>query len=327
MSVSKHVKESVLTEAGYRCAVPTCRNILAIDLHHMVPVSKDGEDTPENLLPLCPTCHALHHRGTISHQSIQKWKQDLLSVSSQDFRTRIEEDVRESILSAEPWNEGRRYGFSHAVSEFMKRTCEVGFLDGPRFLRLGYACYVGGGRLVTAGEVIDLLEEILARRPGKAALLTAIGLAEFTVAQRMEWADLTFLVAEPVDTSHWEEFSGKSGDDLLPLQTDVRARRQPFIGEQVGFLNSPHNTDSARGFALFQFETAHVSFFQRTEPIMGHNYVLTPVVSRVQYRGAPVFSEQSELLGVLRDSFVCEDEASHRPIVANFLQIEDFGNT
>jgi len=25
----------VLTEAGYRCAVPTCRGILALDMHHV----------------------------------------------------------------------------------------------------------------------------------------------------------------------------------------------------------------------------------------------------------------------------------------------------
>jgi len=25
----------VLTESGYRCAVPTCRNILALDMHHI----------------------------------------------------------------------------------------------------------------------------------------------------------------------------------------------------------------------------------------------------------------------------------------------------
>jgi hypothetical protein len=29
-------RTAVLTEAGYRCAVPTCRNILALDLHHII---------------------------------------------------------------------------------------------------------------------------------------------------------------------------------------------------------------------------------------------------------------------------------------------------
>ncbi|MFH1984746.1 MAG: HNH endonuclease [Pseudomonadota bacterium] len=324
MSVQKHIRELVLTEAGYRCAVPTCRSILAIDLHHIVEVSQDGSDTPENLLALCPTCHALYHRGTITRGSIQKWKQDLLSVSSQDFRSKIEDDVRTAILSAEPWNEDRRHGFSHAASEFLARTCEVGFLDGSRFIRTGYACYIGDGKLITAGEVIDFLQEILLYRPGKPSLLTRVGLADFVVAKRLDWGSVTFLDAAPVDTAYWRKITGGSGDDMLPLQTDVKTRRNPYIGEQVGFLNSPHCTDDGRGFALFQFETAHVSFFHRTEALTLHNYVLTPVVSRIQYRGAPVFSEQGELLGVLRDSMKSEDEASCRPIAANFIGVKEF---
>ena len=51
----------VLTEAGYRCAVPTSRTILAIGLHHMVEVSEGGPNEVGNLLALCPTCHALFH--------------------------------------------------------------------------------------------------------------------------------------------------------------------------------------------------------------------------------------------------------------------------
>ncbi len=75
------VSIAVLTEAGYRCAVPTCRTILALDLHHMVEVHAGGGDVVENLLPLCPTCHALFHRGTINRQSIYAWKSLLISLT------------------------------------------------------------------------------------------------------------------------------------------------------------------------------------------------------------------------------------------------------
>jgi hypothetical protein len=72
---------AVLTEAGYRCAVPTCRTILAIDLHHIVEVSEGGGHAVSNLLALCPTCHALYHRGTIQRDSIYIWKSVLVSLS------------------------------------------------------------------------------------------------------------------------------------------------------------------------------------------------------------------------------------------------------
>src|SRR5437899_194166 len=79
--ISNNVLIQVLTEAGYRCAVPTCRNILAIDIHHMVEVAEGGSNGVGNLLPLCPTCHALFHRGTISRDSIYAWKSMLVSLS------------------------------------------------------------------------------------------------------------------------------------------------------------------------------------------------------------------------------------------------------
>lgn len=80
-AVAQGVRLSVLTEAGYRCAVPTCRTILAIDIHHIVEVAEGGGNDPSNLVALCPTCHALHHRGTISQDSIRVWKSTLVALS------------------------------------------------------------------------------------------------------------------------------------------------------------------------------------------------------------------------------------------------------
>jgi hypothetical protein len=72
---------AVLTEAGYRCAVPTCRGILALDMHHIWEVSAGGGDDPANLIALCPTCHALYHRGTINEESIYAYKAMLVAIT------------------------------------------------------------------------------------------------------------------------------------------------------------------------------------------------------------------------------------------------------
>lgn len=80
-ALSQAVRHEVLTEAGYRCAVPTCRTILAIDLHHIDKVSDGGSNTTDNLIALCPTCHALYHRGTIAQESIRVWKGMLVSLN------------------------------------------------------------------------------------------------------------------------------------------------------------------------------------------------------------------------------------------------------
>lgn len=71
----------VLTECGYRCAVPTCRNILALDLHHIIEVAEGGGNDPDNLIALCPTCHALFHRGEVNRESIQIWKGMLITLN------------------------------------------------------------------------------------------------------------------------------------------------------------------------------------------------------------------------------------------------------
>lgn len=81
-AIPSDVKLLVLTEAGYRCAVPTCRNILAIDMHHIEEVAEGGGNDVANLIALCPTCHALYHRGTIQRQSIAIWKNMLIVFSN-----------------------------------------------------------------------------------------------------------------------------------------------------------------------------------------------------------------------------------------------------
>lgn len=75
------LKREVLTEAGYRCAVPTCRNTLALDLHHIIAVEEGGPNALSNLLALCPTCHALYTRGIIARESIHAWKQIVVALS------------------------------------------------------------------------------------------------------------------------------------------------------------------------------------------------------------------------------------------------------
>jgi len=68
--IPHNIRSDVLVEAGYRCAVPTCRGILAIDIHHIVPVKEGGPNELFNLIALCPTCHALYERGVIDKTAI-----------------------------------------------------------------------------------------------------------------------------------------------------------------------------------------------------------------------------------------------------------------
>jgi hypothetical protein len=68
------MRDEVLREAGYKCANPTCRNILTLQLHHMVWVRDGGGNTATNLIALCGHCHDMHTQGHIPASAIRHWK-------------------------------------------------------------------------------------------------------------------------------------------------------------------------------------------------------------------------------------------------------------
>ena len=92
-NIPESTKKEVLTEAGFRCAVPTCRTILALDLHHIIEVSANGSNDAYNLLALCPNCHALHHRGIIPQESIKVWKGMLVSLNGAFDKATIDDII------------------------------------------------------------------------------------------------------------------------------------------------------------------------------------------------------------------------------------------
>ena len=73
-NISPLIRDEVLREAGYKCANPTCRNILTLQLHHMVWVKDGGKDEAINLLALCGHCLDLHTQGHIPASAIGYWK-------------------------------------------------------------------------------------------------------------------------------------------------------------------------------------------------------------------------------------------------------------
>jgi len=80
-SIPRATRHEVLMEAGYMCANPRCRHILTLEVHHIVWVRDGGGDEPDNLLALCPNCHALHTKGEIPQDAIRYWKGMLVALN------------------------------------------------------------------------------------------------------------------------------------------------------------------------------------------------------------------------------------------------------
>src|SRR6266850_3203578 len=79
--IPMELERQVLLEAGHRCAIPTCRQT-PVEIAHIEPWAKVKEHRFENLIALCPTDHARHHRGEIDHKSMLAYKRNLPVVAS-----------------------------------------------------------------------------------------------------------------------------------------------------------------------------------------------------------------------------------------------------
>jgi hypothetical protein len=81
----------VKVEAGHRCAIPTCRRH-PIEIAHIEPHKPDGaNDVFENLIALCPTCHARYDNGEIDRPSMRLYKANLSVLNSRysDYERRV----------------------------------------------------------------------------------------------------------------------------------------------------------------------------------------------------------------------------------------------
>src|SRR2546423_5255005 len=132
--IEANLKREVLAEAGYRCAVPTCRTILAIDLHHIIEVEAGGPNELSNLLALCPTCHALYTRGTISRDAINVWKTILVALNHA-----FDKESISNLLFLKKTMTNEVAVLSDGVMEFLHliaswvATHMLGLQNGPRY--------------------------------------------------------------------------------------------------------------------------------------------------------------------------------------------------
>jgi HNH endonuclease len=64
--------------------------VLTLDIHHLEYVSTKGSNDCANLVPLCPNCHSLHHKGVIPHESVKAWKMLLLALNEAFDKRQVE---------------------------------------------------------------------------------------------------------------------------------------------------------------------------------------------------------------------------------------------
>jgi hypothetical protein len=105
--VAAKVKRAVLVEAGHRCAIPTCR-ATTTEIAHIIPWATSQDNSFENLIALCPNCHArFDQKKEIDVISVKMYKNNLgiLNYRYGEFERRLFEilantDDRVFVLGA-----------------------------------------------------------------------------------------------------------------------------------------------------------------------------------------------------------------------------------
>lgn len=104
----KKYKEIALKNYGYKCAVCgwcyqepiTNRGELltksGCDVHHIIPVSKGGNDDIENLIVLCPNCHKIAH---INEDESKEFLKKCVKIKSQEELEKDELEMENRFYS------------------------------------------------------------------------------------------------------------------------------------------------------------------------------------------------------------------------------------
>ena len=67
--VYRKLRTQVLNRDGWRCQ--RCGSFINLQVHHIRPRSRLGDDTETNLITLCANCHRIFHRSRNSRETSQ----------------------------------------------------------------------------------------------------------------------------------------------------------------------------------------------------------------------------------------------------------------
>ncbi|WP_081380638.1 HNH endonuclease [Rhodovulum sulfidophilum] len=80
-SVPASLKRRLFEEAGYRCAIPTCRATSALQMEHIEDWAKVQKHEFENMIVLCANCHARVTTGEIRKDAVRAYKRNLAIIN------------------------------------------------------------------------------------------------------------------------------------------------------------------------------------------------------------------------------------------------------
>lgn len=122
-AIPAELKRRVLVEAGHRCAIHTCRHI-DVEIHHIIPWENCKKHEYENLIALCPNCHARADKGEIDRKSLKRYKANLRFLTDKYFPWEL--DILFELFNSD---EGSEKPFPAFMLMLIKRIVDSGFVE------------------------------------------------------------------------------------------------------------------------------------------------------------------------------------------------------
>src|SRR5262245_32608370 len=78
-AIPRELERALLIEAGYRCAIPTCRAVRPLEIDHIEDYAKVKEHKFENMIVLCGNCHGMKGEGPreLNRAALRQFKANL----------------------------------------------------------------------------------------------------------------------------------------------------------------------------------------------------------------------------------------------------------
>lgn len=226
-----------------------------------------------------------------------------------------------------------------SVAEFTRRTVDVavaydgGFHDPARrghelFLVVGHACVVGEQQVLTCKEVVELAGDIARHRSGRVIIIASMAWYGCTFEPASDPSGLSVSRLLDRDEARFRqvlETWRKAGLGELvahPPTSLVKFSVTPWIGQEIGFIHSGEAENVMRGIgesSRRQFDTNTISHFRLPSDDGLKTFVTGVLPGRFLHAGAPVFSRDGVLLGVLSDAERYKSDAGRRAVVRSLL--------
>ena len=142
----REIRRYVKVEAGYMCAIPACK-ATPVEIAHIIPLAKNGDDSQDNLIALCPTCHRRYDKGEIDRKAIRAYKKRLVTLNHIADRECLSENLLHELTQTSLKNNKLTDDDKLRIDRQLDHTLEATSVRGAIFvvaesgLGKSVACY------------------------------------------------------------------------------------------------------------------------------------------------------------------------------------------